>query len=198
MAAPIYSQADYTAALQSLLPRGLVWPRDAQSVQTQALSGFAQSFARSNGAASNLLVDAFPGTTVQLLPEWESSLGLPDACAGLQPTVQQRRAQVVARLANIGGQSVAYYTALAETLGYTISVQQFQPFRFGRTFGAPLGGEDWAQAWQVTVAQYTINRFQLGTDAFGEPFASWGSTVLQCELQSAQPAHTLLNFNYTN
>ncbi len=198
MAAPIYSQADYTAALQSLLPRGLVWPRDGASVQAQAISGFAQSFARSNGAASNLLVDAFPDTVVQLLPEWEATLGLPDPCAGAQPTLQARRAQVVARLSSIGGQSVAYYTALAATLGYSITIQSFQPFRFGRTFGTPLDGEDWAHAWQVTVAQYTINSFRLGTDTFGEPFASWGSTVLQCELQAAQPAHTILNFLYTS
>lgn len=198
MPAPIFSGADYQSALQSLLPRGYGWPRDPSSVQAQTLGGFAPSYARSNGAAANLLVDAFPGSTVQLLPEWETTLGLPDPCAGLQPTVQARRAQVVARLTGIGGQSAAYCIAQAARLGYSITIQQFAPSRFGQPFGASFGGTDWAYAWQVTVAQYTINRFRFGTDAFGESFASWGSTVLQCELLASKPAHTILNFQYTN
>ena len=135
---------------------------------------------------------------MELLPEWESTLGLPDPCAGQQPTVLARRAQVVARLTGIGGQSVAYYVAQASSLGYSITVQQFAPSRFGRPFGSPFGNVDWAYAWQVTVAQYTVNQFRFGTDAFGEPFASWGSTVLQCELLASKPAHTILNFQYTN
>jgi len=196
MGALIYSQADFAGALQALLPRGAVWPRDPDAVQSAAATGFGNSFARTNGAAVQLLADAFPGSTVQLLPEWEKTLGLPDPCAGEQPTIQARRAQVVARLIGVGGQSVAYFTRLAASLGYSITIDQFAPSRFGRTFGRPFGGQDWAYAWQVNVAQYTVQKFQFGTDAFGEPFAAWGSTVLQCELQAYAPAHTIINFNY--
>lgn len=197
MPAPIYSQDDYRSALQALMPRGRAWPRDADATQTAALAGLARAFARTNGDAAALLVDAFPSTTAELLPEWESSLGLPDPCAGPQPTVQARRAQVVARLTALGGQSVDYYVALAQALGYSITITQFAPSRFGRVFGSPFGGVAWAHAWQVNVANYTIQNFRFGSDAFGEAFAAWGGTVLQCELQAAAPAHTTLNFNYT-
>ncbi len=198
MGAPIYSQDDYVSALQKLLPRGRVWPRDPGSVQASALAGFARSFARSNGDAAALLTDAFPTSTVDLLPEWESTLGLPDLCAGPQTTVQSRRAQVASRFTTVGGQSIAYFTQLAATLGYSITITQFAPSRFGRQFGEPFGGIAWAHAWQVNAPAFTINRFRFGSDAFGESFAVWSNNILQCELQAAMPAHTALIFNYAS
>lgn len=197
MAAPIYSQGDYRSALQALFPRGRVWPRDPDATQSALLGGLARSFARTNGDAAALLVDAFPSTTAELLPEWESSLGLPDPCAGQQPTVQARRAQVLATLRqSFSGPSIPNLVALAESLGYSITITQFSPSRFGRVFGNPFGGIAWANAWQVNVANFTIQKFKFGSDAFGENFSSWGSTVLQCELAAVAPAHTVLNFFY--
>jgi uncharacterized protein YmfQ (DUF2313 family) len=49
--------------------------------------------------AGQLIPDAFPCSTVELLPEWEATLGLPDPC--VQPpltTLQQRQAAVCAKL----------------------------------------------------------------------------------------------------
>jgi uncharacterized protein YmfQ (DUF2313 family) len=54
-------------------------------VQSQVLYGLAKSYERETARANNLLVDSFPLTTYELLPEWESSLGLPDPCAGVAP-----------------------------------------------------------------------------------------------------------------
>lgn len=160
------------------------------------LGAFASVFQRSNGDAAGLLEDAFPTTSVGLLPEWESTLGLPDPCAGPQPTIQARQAQVAARIASVGGQSPQHYIDYAASLGYAITITQFSPSRFGRSFGLPFGGMDWAYAWQVNAQIFPIQRFRFGVDAFGETFQSWGSTVLQCELQAASPAHTILNFFY--
>jgi uncharacterized protein YmfQ (DUF2313 family) len=196
MPAPNYSASDYLQALQALLPRGRVWPRDPDAIQTQVLSGFTPEFARVTARANNLLVDAFPGTTYELLPEWEATLGLPDPCAGSSPSTQQRVAQVVARLTATGGQSVAYFGAVAAALGYAITITQFSPSRFGRPFGLPFGGTAWAFAWQVNAPTFTINRLQFG-GSFGTPFASWGNNVLQCELQRIAPAHTTLLFSYS-
>jgi uncharacterized protein YmfQ (DUF2313 family) len=196
MPAPNYSAADYLGALQKLLPRGRVWPRDPDAQQTAILSGFTPVFARLNARANNLLVDAFPSTTYELLPEWEETLGLPDPCAGAAPTTQQRVAQVVARLTATGGQSVAYYTTVAAALGYAITITQFVPSRFGKTFGTLFGGTAWAFAWQVNAPTFTIAALQFG-GSFGTPFASWGNNVLQCELQRFAPAHTIVLFSYS-
>jgi uncharacterized protein YmfQ (DUF2313 family) len=198
MSAPLYASSDYLNALLSLMPRGRVWPKDPSSVQAQALACFTPTFVRSNQDANDLLVDAFPPTSVDLLPEWESTLGLPDPCAGAQPTIQLRQKQVVARFTNSGGQSITYFVNLAKTLGYDITITQFAPFRFGQSnFGTLMYGNAWAFAWQVNAPGFSIEQFKFGADAFGEPFAYWTNNILQCELNSYAPAHTTPIFDYS-
>lgn len=198
MGAPVYSSEDYLNALQALMPRGRVWPKDPNSVQARTLACFTPTFERSNQAAADLLVDAFPSTSVDLLPEWEAALGLPDPCAGAQPTIQLRQQQVVARFTNSGGQSITYFVNYAAALGYNVTITQFAPFRFGQnTFGTPMYGVAWAFAWQVNAPGFSIEQFKFGADAFGEPFAYWDNNVMQCELQRIAPAHTTLLFDYS-
>ena len=196
--APAYTAADYLAALQSLLPRGRAWPRAPDAAQTKALAGLTPVYARQNLRANNLLVDSFPLTTVELLPEWESTLGLPDPCAGVAPTIQARRAHVVARFATSGGQSVAYMKAFALSLGYSIDITQFVPTRAGvLRAGLPACGAAFAFAWRVTAPLNTSFAFRSGLSAAGEPLSSIGNTVLECELTNVAPAHTTVFFAYT-
>ena len=78
MLAPNYSANDFQAALQKLMPRGRVWPTSPDSIQAKTLYGLAGIFEKNSADAAALLKDAFPLTTIGLLPEWESTLGLPD------------------------------------------------------------------------------------------------------------------------
>ncbi|NDV77092.1 YmfQ family protein [Burkholderia cenocepacia] len=191
MAAPTLLAANFLSAIQALLPRGQVWPRDPDAVQTKALSGLAPSYERNTSRANYLLADAFPGTALELLPEWEASLGLPDPCAGSAPTLQQRRAQVVARLANSGGQSIQFYIDFAKSLGFDVTVTQFTPFRVGQnSAGDAVNSEAWAHAWRVNAPAVTVSYFRAGQSAAGEPLAVWGNSVLACEMRSIKPAHT--------
>lgn len=198
MPAPNYSAPDYLFALQALLPRGRVWPRDPDAVQTKVLTGLVQSYVRTNASANQVLVEALPSTTFQLLPEWEATMGLPDPCAGTSPTIQGRRSQVVARFTGVGGQSVGYMVAFAKSLGYTVTVKQYAPARVGQSrVGQPLCGPAWAHAWSINSALNTVTRSRVGTAAAGEPLASWSNAVLECELRTIAPAHTILFFTYS-
>jgi uncharacterized protein YmfQ (DUF2313 family) len=198
MAAPIWSDADITSALAQHFPVGRAWPRDPSTVFMQTLAALAPTFQRLTARGSNLLVDGFPSTTDELLPEWEASLGLPDPCAGEAPTVQARVAQVVARFVGGGGQSIAFYEAYALTLGYTITIDQFAPFRVGiNRVGQPLYSTAWAFAWQVNAPAVTVEYFTVGESNVGQPLVTvLGSTTLQCELQRLAPAHTIVIFSY--
>lgn len=198
MAKPMFSGEDYTRALANLLPPGRAWSREADSVQMQALSCYAQTFRRNSDSAVALLNDGFPASTINLLPEWEATLGLPDPCAGIAPTLQARRAQVVARFASSGGQSASDFETYAAGLGYAIKVKQFSPFRVGQSScGQQLGGLDWLYAWAIETQANTVTRFRMGAAAMGEPLASWGNAVLECELRDIAPAHSILQFHYT-
>ncbi|WP_269501116.1 YmfQ family protein [Burkholderia sp. IMCC1007] len=185
MLAPNFTAADFLKALQGLLPRGRIWPRADDAVQTQVLSGLAPSYERQTARANYLLVDAFPGTAYELLPEWEETLGLPDPCAGESPTISNRQAQVVMRLANNGGQSIAFYYGQAALIGCSIIIEQQAPFGMGSSgMGDPMGGSEWAHVWTVWIpfndtpgaAQY------------------WGNAVLECEFETLAPAHTVVQF----
>jgi uncharacterized protein YmfQ (DUF2313 family) len=198
MLAPNFTAANFLTAMQALLPRGRVWPRDADTVQTQVLSGLAPCYERQTARANYLLIDSFPSTTYELLPEWEATLGLPDPCAGVAPTIQQRRNQVIARLTNVGGASIQYIVGFAASLGYSISIAQFAPARVGQSrVGQPLCGPAWAFAWQINAPLNTIVRSRVGAAAVGEPLAAWGNAVLECEIRAVMPAHTIPIFSYS-
>lgn len=122
--APLLSEDDYLTGLQRLLPQGRAWSRSPDSKLTGLLRGIAKRQAALQQRQVNLLSDAFPSEPVELLPEWEASLGLPDPCAGILPTVAQRQAQVRARWAAAGGQSIDYFIGVAAALGVTITIDE--------------------------------------------------------------------------
>ena len=192
-----YTAADYRDAFLRCLPTGPIWPRDPDAVPSQVAGALFNCYAASGRAATALLVDAFPATADGLLPEWESTLGLPDPCAGPEPTLQQRRAQVVARLTDNGGASIPYLIAFARMLGFAITITQFAPARAGLfRAGQPAMGNAWAFTWQVNAGATTSTFFRAGASAAGEPLQAFGNAVLQCELERLAPAHTVVLFSY--
>lgn len=196
--AQLYGDTDYRDALLSLLPRGRVWPRDPGSAQYAVAVGLAPTFGRLDARAQALLVDAFPAFTVELLPEWEASLGLPDLCEGDDQTLEQRRAQVLSRLVEGGGQSIAYFTGVLARLGYTgATITEYAPFRAGvSTVGAPLAGDDWWFAWTINLPDLRTFRFQADQSAVGEPLISYSDTSVFCVIAAIKPAHTVVTYTF--
>lgn len=163
------------------MPRGKVWPTENDTVQAAALLAMANSFAASDSSASALISDALPSSTINLLVEWEESLGLPDPCAGPNPSDDLRRAQVVARFGGSGGQSRAFFMAFAATLGFEIAISNHAPFRVGyNRAGDGLYGQPWSFVWIVTVLSSS---------------GSADLSVLQCEFERLTAAETVVLFS---
>lgn len=196
--AALFTALDYRAGLQRLMPRGRAWPQDPDSIQAQVLLGLAGSLERVDAAAQFLLTDAFPTTTVGLLPEWEASLGLPDPCAGDEPSLPQRRNQVVARFTAAGGQSPLDLIDYAARLGFAIDIRTYAPLRCGvGGCGDPLYDEDAAHTFAVIAPETTVTEFQCGVSGCGDPLGGFGNDVLECEMTAIAPAHTVVIFQYT-
>jgi uncharacterized protein YmfQ (DUF2313 family) len=138
-----------------------------------SLKGLAGSFARLNDDANGLLVDAFPATAVQLLPEWEETLNLPGT-----GSTSERQAAIVAALTATGGQSKAYFIALAASLGFAITITEYRPHRVSDTVSRPIAGADTIFSWLVTTR------------------ASGSHTALEAAIRQYAPAHTVVGFNY--
>ena len=153
MSKPSFSSADFTSALLGLLPRGRVWPKELSSIQAQAASCFAPTFQRISDTAVDLIADAFPGTTSDLLSEWELTLGLPDSCTvpGSQ-TIAERQLAVAEKISAAGGPQRSYYLQMASRLGLAAIIDEFQTASVGPTSaGDFLYGDGWPWSWIVSV-----------------------------------------------
>jgi uncharacterized protein YmfQ (DUF2313 family) len=159
------NETDFLAAVQALLPQGRAWSRDPAAKLTALLDGWARAYASVDARQSNLLIDAFPASTVELLPEWEATLGLPDPCLGQLPTIAQRQAQVLARIGAVGGQSIPYLIAFAAILGFAVGIQEFAPFRAGVSHA----GDSVNGAQAPTAGEY----FTAGDGAAGDALVDW-------------------------
>ena len=188
---------EFLQRFSDLPPPGRAFSRDPDTVQAQVFTPPSTALANLHAGAMLLLEqEADPRYTVQLLPEWETDYGLPDPCTPANSSIPQRRAALLAKIAAQGGQSPAYFVAVAAAMGYTITITEGQPSRFGSRFGMPLAGSGLQFVWIVNVPAITVRYFQLGSSAFGERFATASATDLQCRLNNLKPAHTTLIFNF--
>jgi hypothetical protein len=88
---------DFQQVMLRLLPRGRVWRRDPGSTLAAVMLALAPTYTRGMQAAAQVLIDASPATTQNLLAEWEKSLGLPDVCTAANPSIEQRQAALRAK-----------------------------------------------------------------------------------------------------
>jgi uncharacterized protein YmfQ (DUF2313 family) len=201
MLAPLYSVLDYLWQFQRLLPRGRIWHRGWGTVQAEDILTLLPQTVRLNQRAIDVLRETFPCTTLELLPEWEATLGLPDPCIGQLDTIQQRQQAVCLKFTARGGQSADYYIRLAASIGYTITITTFlaSPFVVDHSrVDDPLDDEQWAYVWQVNVAAGadTLVYFRVDESTVDEPLVAFGNAMLECLLRAAAPAHTQIIFAY--
>lgn len=195
---------DYQAAAFSLLPRGWAWPRDPDSTMGRFWRAVARSLSAMHARACVLLrIESDPSLAFEMLPNWERFTGLPDDCTGPADTIAERRLAVVAKLATRGGQTRAYYEALAASLGYSITITEYRPFQAGISrAGDPrwqVGSPTMRHYWSVAVADPRINWFRAGSGRAGQdPHVSISrADDLECLLNRYKPGQSSLIFDYS-
>lgn len=196
----MHSASDYLQQLKDLLPRGRLWNalREEGKLFGQLLNALAQEFERVDAANNTLIDEADPRTALQLLPDWEAFVGLPDTCSGLGTTNQQRRDALLEALTSVGGQSRAYFIGLAEQLGFTdATIIEYDPHTVDESVDAPIYGADWQFVWKLSAAMPPVVQFNADStvdESLGELAPT---TRLECIINQRKPAHTLALFEYT-
>lgn len=187
----------YREQLQALLPPGRAWSREPGSVLANVLGSLAQEFARVDTRAINLLDEADPRTTTELIEDWERVLGLPDLCTELAGTLAGRRGAATTKLTASGYQTPAYYTAAAAALGYQIGIEEFMPYESGHlVHGVEVTPAQWPYVFRVHAPDTTVTEFTCLSPCT-EPLQSWGNDQLECLINRIKPAHTHALFSYT-
>lgn len=189
------SAADYRNQLAALLPQGPAWALD-EAAAGNLLDAWAEEFARIHGRINQLIDEADPRLTYELLTDYERIFGLPTDCmAGIDQTLEQRRNALLSQMTSIGGQSRQYFIDLAAAAGFLITITEFRPFTVGMSVADPIYGPDWAYAWQVNAGAATVRWFSV-VSGVGEPLAAWGNELLECLIRRFKPAHTVVIFSY--
>lgn len=179
-----------------LLPSGEGWPSYQDSNLYKTVNLFVPALQRAYNFATYALTDTFPTTAKDSIPDWQSSVGLPDPlCPPL--TAAQQRQQMIARVENIGGQSPEYFIQFAAKIGYTITITEVACPRAGlsRAGQSASWGLPGDFIWIVNVAGATLSFFRTGLNRTGDPLST-GTDIrwLEYELQRIKPAHTFLMF----
>jgi len=193
---------DYQAQLQALLPPGRLWDalREAGGLADDLVASLAEEFARVDERAIDLLHEADPRTTLDLLAEWEAFAGLPDSCTGSGLTLQERRDALVQRLTATGGQSVGYFQEVADRLGYPVEIEEYRPFICGisQCGVQSLNPDEMRFVWRVSLTDPRVTYFRCGESQVGtDPLLSIARAEdLECVLNRQKPAHTSLFVSY--
>lgn len=111
--------ADWKRILYGLLPEGVVWTQEEARRLTRLIAGISDEFVRVHTrAGTDMMDEADPQTTTEMLEDWERVCGLPEF--GHVPTaVADRREVLLGKLAAQGGCSLDYFQDLAESYGAT-------------------------------------------------------------------------------
>ena len=189
----------YRTLLVNLLPRGKAWPRDRRFEVYNMLAGLAEEFLRIDLRVDQLLLEADPRSTTEMLEEWEAVVGIPDGCAPPAPTLDRRRADITARLTQAGALNKQFFIDFAAYLGFSITITEYRPFRAGISHaGDPVSNGDWVYTFLVTGPVETINFFSAGRNQAGDPLANWGNQFLECAINKRKPAETIALYAYVN
>jgi len=210
---------DYTQAFLSLLPTGQAWPRSPESTLYRAVEGLCRYWGTVDGRAADLLErESNPGTTIELLPDWEKAWGLPDPCLPSATSINERQRMLIMVMTWMGGQSRQYFKDIAEWLGYTIEIKEFAPFmcgvsQVGDTRSPPpdspiedqhfrwyIGPAEQRFVWTVNVGQIGLSWFRASSGQAGvDPHLKMSvPDELICLLSRWKPAQTALVPDFTD
>lgn len=191
---------DNKQLLTNLLPEGKAWNREEGSNLVKVLDGNAVELDRVDARNAELLGEYDPRTTLELLPDWERNVGLPDPCANtVESTLAIRRSLVYEKLTLIGGQSRQFYIDQAAKLGMVIEIDEPFPFIAGSsTAGDNVYNEDWIHHWIVIADEFNEVVFTAGGSAAGEPLRVVINDLLNCMITRSKPAHTVAVFRFIN
>jgi len=198
-----YSADNYLQMLMNLLPRGRAWSRSADGILYKLMHAFSAEIGRVDGRSNDLSVERSTKLAIELLPDHEKDLGLPDVCTKLATTIDERQRIANNKLTTDTGLNKQTYIDIAADLGYTITITEFTPAWCGVVeCGDSIGNQDNIFYWQVNVylspeaseswVYATCGGAQCGDLIIYIPLMS----VLQCVLNTYKPAWTKMILAY--
>ena len=207
----------YTQLVRNMLPQGIAW----ENVKNHPMiEGLAAEFCRVGDKGAVLLqeIDPAQATAGELLSDWFTMVGLPDECTPDDLTDQDKRDQVIQKLATVGAINAAFYESVGLFFGFDITVTDHVPFRVGNqtvgddltnslslrkklrvgegTVGDQLSVDGWLYFFNAELPLTANNPFRVGEHTVGQELVQFGNELLECTLKKLKPAHTGITFTF--
>lgn len=190
------SADDYVAMLSGLMPGGPAWN---DQVTHHLLAAWADELARLDARIDVLIEEADPRTANEMLADWERVLGLPDKCtSNLGLSIADRQRLAWAKLAEQGGQSRAYFIALAERYGEPgVTIDEFRQMNCNDDCNDALYSQADEFTWRVNVPHGVADfRLMNCNDDCNDALQMFTPNLIECPINERKPAHTNVIFSY--
>lgn len=193
-----HSLAEHVRSLAAYLSNGKLF--EAKNILgsnfNRLLRGFSGELRTAEGYLDTFETEYFPDETVLFLDEWESALGIPDGCFDGTGTADERRENILVKLAALGIQTTQDFIDLALRFGKVVNV-------------FPLSDEAFPPyAVPFTPIQLHEGRFVIvitgvdlvtGVPPYDVPFdLTVGESLMECVFKKLKPDNCDLIFRNTN
>ena len=171
--------------------------RDGSTLR-KILIGLASEWLNFRSKINEVSNEYNPKTTTKLIEEWEEFVGIPDNYIPVASTIEQRRLNVLLKLAGINATTEKQFKNIASILGYNIEVSNgVSTSTFPLTLPFLLISEASAPFTIVITLPSSIqpNGFAL---TFPFTLTSQQPAILDCLFNKLKPANTQLFFRYSN
>ncbi len=190
---------DYQHQLKQLHPRGKLWNsllRD-DSFYSKLLKGVATEFARIDERTVDLIDEADPRSTVELLPDWEKAAAIPGTCGYLGETIAERQQILTAKVVEQASDNHQELIDIAERLGFApATVTEYESHSADSTVDAPIYDEDWRFAIKLSAPDKPVITFTVESTVDESLGQELSRTQLECAINKMAPAHCVVIFEY--
>lgn len=167
------------------------------STLRKILLGLATEWLYFRSNLNEIVNDYNPNNTTYFIEDWEAFVGIPDSCISIASTLEQRRKNILLKLAGINATTEKQFKNIASILGYSIEVSNgIDTSTFPLTLPFLLISE--AEAPFIIVITLPASIKPVGfpltlpfTLTEGQP------AILNCLFNKIKPAQTKLYFRYS-
>lgn len=186
----------YADSLAAYMPGGELFA--SKSIQDsnlrKLLRGMAGELFRSNGLLREYSNEILPDSTNKFLDEWESAVGIPDSCFSGTGSNDERRRDILVKLAALGVQTADDFVELALLFGVTVTVTPgLEEIQFPLIFPVLMFTTEKEARFTIVIefSGAAISRFPY---TFPLLFGNSEVAILECIFSKLKPANCNIIF----
>lgn len=188
------SKEAHTNSLAAYMPDGQMFA--AKSIHSSnfraLLRGFAGELFTAQGYLVSLDQELIPDNTVLFLSEWEKALGIPDDCFKGTGDNNERRRDILVKLASLGVQTNEDFVQLAAVFGVDVTISPLSE-EILPPYDVPFNPSALPDARFILVVEG--DNLVTGFPPYNVPFnLESGESILECLFKKLDPANCRVIF----